>query len=301
MGSAKDELASRYLYDVRRGKDKEREIVSGFVRRLQLDVSLTASERPDFLATSADGLLRIGIELTSLNADGASPIGSPERRLYALWKRFAEAIRERLSSEPEPLPHVYGSISFRNSSVTALDDIDRARFCEELVSVLREATLSEKGSQLSAFERGGAPLLSQVVSGMFVRIFPADDGLLWWCSHLRSGEVLPIEDAIRSAVAEKQQKARTFEWQNTSERWLLLYAAGESLVDLAIKVKDPGIGCSGPFTQIFLWDRFSECIYCVSPTFAMVVEDGATLYLRQLPASIWPHLIDTDCKTTQNT
>jgi hypothetical protein len=76
-------------------------------------------------------------------------------------------------------------------------------------------------------------------------------------------------------VATKQEKARGYQWGTAQERWLLVYAAGEGLTDLAVNLKDPQIGEPTPFTRIFLWDKFSETVYCLSPGFATVFTGDA--------------------------
>ena len=285
--SLRSEFASRHLSDNARGKDKELATVSGFLKRLQLAPdAITPGERPDFGVSFGGGALLIGLELTLLNADVHGTRGSPERRLHSKWKKVAELLRDRLLHEPEPLPNVYGSVFFRNPDMSALDQLDRAQFCEEIVATLRRTALSEAGSQIIVFDPAAAPFLTHAVDRLYVRVFPSERGLHWWCAHLQSGVVPDSANAVRGAVAEKQHKARSYDWGATEERWLLIYAAGEGLADLAVLVEDPEITTPSPFTRIFLWDRFSETIRCLSPEFAAVLTQGHTLYLRPLPASV---------------
>jgi len=284
------ELASRHLYDSARGKLRELAIVTGFFERLQLDVEIIEGERPDFSLSFGRGELHAGLELTLLNADGPRQDGSPERRLHSIWKKMAEALQERLSKEPEPLRHTYGSVFFRTSSASVLNELDRARFCEEVAISLRRTTLSELGSRITDFDPTSTPLLRRMVEHMYVRVFPSEDRLLWWCSDLQSGPVTDASQAIKAAVAEKQEKARSYRWGTAHERWLLIYAAGEGLADLATRVKDPKIDEPTPFTQIFLWDKFSETIHSLSPKFAAIFTEADTLHLRHLPQTVRPYL-----------
>jgi len=119
----KRELASRHLYEGARGKLRELAIVTGFLERLQLDVEVIEGERPDFSLSFGRGELYAGLELTLLTADGPRPDGSPERRLHSMWKKIAEALRERLSKECEPLRHAYGSAFFRSAIFVELGGV----------------------------------------------------------------------------------------------------------------------------------------------------------------------------------
>jgi hypothetical protein len=295
----KRELASRHLYDSARGKDKELTIVSGFLKRFQLNPdAIIEGERPDFSISLGNGALNVGIELTLLNADTQhSRGGSPERQLHSKWKKLAHALRSRLSIEPEPLPHVYGSVFFRISSESILSDLDQVRFCEEVATTLRGTSLSELGSKIVNFHPASTPLLASMVSHIFVRVFPAETDLLWWCSDLQSGPVPDPHDALKATVAKKKRKADSYNWRNALERWLLIYAAGEGLADMTPNLEDPEIGETTPFTHVFLWDKFSETIYCLSPRFATVFEAGNTLHVRQLPASVRVSLRSSRNKT----
>ena len=290
ISKLKRELASHHLYDSARGKPRELAIVTGFLERLQLDAEIIEGERPDFSLSFGHGSLQAGLELTLLNADGRRSDGSPERRLHSTWKKIAEALRERLSKESEPLSHAYGSVFFRTSSASALNEFDRVQFCEEVAMSLRGTTLPELGSRITDFDPTTTPLLRRIVEHMYVRIFPSEDRLLWWCSDLQSGPVADPSQAIKATVIEKQEKARSYKWGTAHERWLLIYAAGEGLVDLATGIKDPKIGEPTPFTQVFLWDKFSETIHSLSPKFAAIFTEANTLHLRHLPQTVRPYL-----------
>ncbi|HYR21474.1 MAG TPA: hypothetical protein VEP30_00940 [Chthoniobacterales bacterium] len=290
----RNKLASRHLNDGARGKEKEFAIVSGFLNRLQLNPDeLIAGERPDFVVSFAGGALVVGLELTLLNADAPRSRGSPERSLHSAWKEIARLLRDRLLREPEPLPNVYGSVFFRTASASVLYDIDRDQFSEEIVIMLRRTPLSKAGSQITAFDPMIAPLLARAVEHLYVRLLPSESGLLWWCADLQSGQVADSSDAIKATIAEKQEKARGYQWGRSQERWLLIYAAGEGLSDLASAPEDPGIEKSDPFTHIFLWDKFSETIHCLSPTFATVVREGETIYHQHLPAIVREYVKDS--------
>lgn len=146
--------------------------------------------------------------------------------------------------------------------------------------------LRDPNEGITVFDPAAAPFLAHAVDCLYVCVFPSERGLLWWCAHFQSGVVPDSANAVLRAVTEKQHKARSYSWGATKERWLLIYAAGEGLADLAALVEDPENTTPSPFTRVFLWDGFSESIHCLSPEFAAVLTQGHTLYLRHLPASV---------------
>jgi hypothetical protein len=99
------------------------------LQRLQLDVEVIEGERPDFSLSFGRGALHAGLELTLLNADGPRSDGSPERRLHSMWKKVAEALRERLYKESEPVLRKY------SAWMPILGNFERASF--EMISDLR--------------------------------------------------------------------------------------------------------------------------------------------------------------------
>ncbi len=290
ISKLKSELASRHLYDGSNSRDKERVTMCGFLDRLNLDpTELDQRERPDF-RISFGGVLSVGVELTLLNSDGPRAEGSPERRLHSQWKKVAECLRNRLCLEESPLPHVYGSVFFNRTSASVLNELDCNEFCDEVIAVLRTAPLSETGSNIVDFDPRETPILSKEVEHLYVRIFPSDSGFLWWCSDLQSGCVAAPDKSIKDAVREKQTKAVGYEWGDSQERWLLIYAAGEGLADHALGFEDLGIDQPDPFTCIFLWDKFTETIHCISPVFETVVDRGRMPYVQHLPETIRPYV-----------
>lgn len=124
----------------------------------------------------------------------------------------------------------------------------------------------------------------------FIRVFPEETGFLWWCADLQSGHVVSPYDAIRTIIREKQNKAAAYQWPEGSEKWLLIYAAGNGLADMATNIKDPAIESIQPFDHVFLWDKFSETITALAPSFNVIMENAKVLYLRHMPASVHPFL-----------
>jgi hypothetical protein len=102
------------------------------------------------------------------------------------------------------------------------------------------------------------PILSTLVKR--IRVLEEDgEGRLWWPSHIQSGEVPPIDDAIVAAIQAKGKLATSFDWREAEEKWLLLVAEAHGLTDIIGSARDIALPelPSFPFTSVVLWDRFS--------------------------------------------
>jgi hypothetical protein len=294
LSKIKSELALRHLYDNSSGKAKESAIVSGFLELLQLNPdSVEESECPDFHLSFGGAKLFVGLEVTEVNADTKPKKGSQERKTYSEWKKLAIGLRAYLCEESEPLPRVYGSVFFNCSTSTALKNLDRAEFFKEIVFVLRGAALSEAGSQIAAFDKNRTPIVATLVSHLYVRVFPSDDNFLWWSADLQSGTIASTEDSIKTIAESKKEKAKKYDWRSSSERWLLIYAAGNGLTDIFVNPAALNILDIEPFTRIFIWDKFSDTIYSASHNVSIVLEKGAVLYLSDIPELVRPYLRQT--------
>ena len=285
--STKKATAAKHLYDDDRDKEREKRILSGFLMRIGLRIShLEEGERPDFMVTvGARGGMKVAIEVTELHSD-AKQHGSPKRRLLEQWRRIARRLRNDLLRQPSPLPSVYGSVFFSQPDDSVLDNLDAVQFVDEILLVLKETQIPTDGKEIREFDAHRTPLLSAKLERLFVRMFPQERGFLWSCSHLQAGAVLKCAQAIRDAVSTKRNKASGYRWHGIMERWLLIYASGDGLADLAVNLSDPQIGRAEPFSSIFVWDKFSETVYSLAPRFETVFENGKKLYLQRLPVTI---------------
>lgn len=277
--------AARHLYDELGEKALELCTIRGFLYRLQIDpLSIKESERPDFLLSFPN--IGVGLELTVLSADALPGRGSAERQLHSKWRKLARCLREKLVREADPIPHTYGSVFFRKNGWQLLDGKRRNTFCDEVIDVLKKVALSTSGFEISGFDGLRAPLLADLVEHLYVSVFPQEAGFMWWCADLQSGAVVPVRDAIRRIVANKITRAKTYAWGNGSEHWLLVYAPGNGLVDLAVNLEDPRIESAQPFDYVFVWDKFSETITSLFPHFEILLENACTFYPRRLPRSV---------------
>lgn len=296
----REELASRHLYDDARGKEQERKIVAGFLARLKLThYELRPGERPDFMISFGNGVLLVGCELTLFNNDFASGqqnIGSPERRFHSLWNYFAKILRRRLDEGGGHLPYLYGAVFFKSPGLDLFDQFDSQQLVEEIVEAVKK---THGGSTLDSFDSRQFPLLSTFVDHLYLRDCRPETGLLWWCAHLQSGKVEDPNSALIDIVVEKADKGIYYDWRAATERWLLIYAAGTGLADLAHLSTDPEIStCVNnlPFTHVFLWNKWSEDIMELYPQFRPILSRGQTLFVNRVPDAVRPYIAEGKSK-----
>jgi hypothetical protein len=161
-----DHLASKVLAPRSPKKQAEEAVMRDFLMRLQLDgFAMAGRERPDFIVTFGSDIppVRISCELTEYCAD-QTEIGSSDRRLFTIWTKFAERLRERLRREG--LAHYYGAIHFHSDDRTRLV-ADEGVLSDEIVRVLRPLT-----GTITGFDHRAFPTLAQHVAKIFVRDSP---------------------------------------------------------------------------------------------------------------------------------
>jgi hypothetical protein len=270
------------------GKARELSIVEGFLTRLSAtSPTIDPGERPDFVAMLGPRGVRVGIELTELQADQQRQGGSAEREAHDLWRRFSAELSRRLVTDPDAIPHACGVIGFRDPDwfTDCRSKAARERLRDDMARLVREASLNDALTRVSSFDPSRFPALAAEVDWVSMRLASEHRGPRWRAAHAQSGAVQGMSDAIRAAVAAKAGKSLGYAWKDVAERWLLLYPSGDGLSDLAAVVDDPGIADTGEFTHVFLWDKFSETITQLAPSFAAVLESGSALHTRNVPPS----------------
>jgi hypothetical protein len=185
-------LASKVLAPRLPKKQAEEAVMHDFLMRLQFEgFTTTGRERPDFIVTFGSDAppVRISCELTEYCADQTA-IGSIDRRLFTIWTKFAERLRERLRREG--LAHYHGAIHFHNPDRTRLA-ADEGVLSDEIVRVLRPLSGS---ATITGFDNRNFPTLAQHVAKIFLRDTSPEEGILWWAAHLQAGVVAPSLDAL---------------------------------------------------------------------------------------------------------
>ena len=266
--SVRQELASWVLYDDSKGKHKEAGLLSLLLSRLGLDVEdIIPGESPDFMLSFRKDSIEavVGCEVTALYSDGVdAKAGSPRKRFFEKWKRFAYELRKRLDSAGHL--YVYGSLSFKDVSTPALDTCRLDSLFDELIRVCDEYTGE---TEHVVFPVDGYAHLNALVDHIGLHRF-SETGLLWWCAHLRSGAVQDPTDALVSAIGRKKETAAGYHWGNATERWLVVVAEALLLTDIVTGIGDPEVPKTLgalPFTRVILWDRFMDEVIQVYPVF----------------------------------
>jgi hypothetical protein len=271
-------------------KALETDTIKGLFDRLGFSgFTIAPGERPDATVCLSRGgsVVRVGCELQRLYSDGRDD-GSELQRFRGRWRHITEEALASLRSNEAVTP--YCVVDFILPSYACLDGLSDRQVVAELVAagqVLRATKSLE-------FPRPEMPALSSRV--MRIRVLAEDgEGMLWWPSHLRSGPVPEMDEAIVQAVDRKCSTAAQYDWFGASERWLLLVAEAHGLSDLiggARELAAPLATASCPFTLILVWDRFSEDIWAVHPEFAVIC-DGAQQrrHLTALPEPVRPFAV----------
>jgi hypothetical protein len=185
--------------------------------------TVEVQERPDIIARFP-GDLCVGIELRTIFAD-ETVHGSAHQRFRSKWIATMKRVRDELTREHPVVP--YCVVYFRNPSYESLRGLPQRKLETELVAVGRIL----RSSLEIMFPVRDLPLLNSFL--VSIKVIDRDGSdLLGWPSHLQSGAVSRLDDAVAIAVREKVTLARTFEWGSASERWLLLVAQGHGPEDV---------------------------------------------------------------------
>jgi hypothetical protein len=251
-------------------KDREELIVRSVLDRLGFsDFELNLSERPDAHVDFRDSTasVRLGCEIQTLQSDGGTS-GSPLRQFESLWIRIAKRVLAELSQDGKPVP--YCTVRFRAPSNTALRNVE-----EKLISELVVAGRQLRDRSSLTFPQSKTPTLNSILTEIRV-VVPDGEGCLWWPTHLKSGEVPPLDNAIVAAVRNKAALATSFNWQNSDEKLLLLVAEARGLTDVIGGARRIHLLVNRPieFTWVLVWDRFSEDLWTVFPQHAIICDGG---------------------------
>ncbi len=281
----KAQLASKGLYDDSSGKARERNILNGFVERLQLGVHwIESSERPDFLLDFEKShlRLRVGIEITEYFASTGKR-GADQARFVQKWKWFAKLLRSRLDSVG--LPHLYGAIHFKSADWRVLDGFDTNAFIAEVCSSAKQSIGDKIVPDPSRF-----PLLSARVAHISLFNAAPEMDILWWPSHLQSGVLQDPCERFVQITADKG--SRSYEWKGADEKWLLIYCASEGIMNTTGGYADPEIRRhlgAVIFDRVYVWNKFLESIDEIYPTFQNIFSaESEVLFRRYYPPKVRP-------------
>jgi hypothetical protein len=252
-------------------KEGEERIVRRVLGRLGFSgFELKLSERPDALVVFRDATasVRLGCEIQTLQSDGVTS-GSPLREFESRWIRIVKRVFAELAKTANRF--LYCTVWFRDPSSPSLPNVRDGLLIAELV--VAGQRLRDHSSL--TFPQPNTPTLNSILTE--IRVVDCDgEGCPWWPTHLKSGEVLPLDDAIVAAVRNKGTLATSFDWQDSDERLLLLVAEARGLTDViggAREIHLP-VNLPIPFTWVLVWDRFSEDLWTVFPRHAIICDGG---------------------------
>ena len=286
----KDSLASKALPSfLQSKKESEKAIMQGFLERIGIQqFTLTERERPDFEISIPleNDHVTIACELTDFATDKKS-YGSGDRRFQKLWLSFAEALRRRLQNEG--LSHYYGAIHFKTPDRTKLPAKNEV-LIEEIVQAVKQCIPHNQNNGSFTIKPAGFPTLEQHIEHIYIKNTTPEHDILWWCAHLQTGEMSLVDtiNGIQNSIVDKNNSANSYQWPDSKEKWLLVYAPSRGIHDTAFiessveeveKIKFQ----SACFDRIFLWDKWGENVYQLYPSFHTILERARTLYVKHLP------------------
>jgi hypothetical protein len=187
--------------------------------------------------------------------------GSPSKRASGLWDKVRAELLPRLEVLRLPvLLHVHLKEPIR------LGTRHVRQLADELIRFAREACPRDQHTRErhEAFSAAAYPLLHEYVEWIYLFRFPDGTCIIdWSCSNLAAACVGVVPSNINDRVVLKSGK--TYAWRPGAERWLLLYASGDSVTsrggppppDRSIwRDKDLRIACEASvFDRIVFWDR----------------------------------------------
>src|SRR5207249_2813071 len=144
-------------------KAKETELLKGLFDRLGVgNYQIDPRESPDFRAifTGSERTLAIGCEVTTLHSDNGNR-GSPQRKEWEEWKRFARELRIQLDQRGHE--HLYGVLFFRKP----LQSLPREQIIQERLKACDEFPVADRRDVL--FPSSEYPALSSLLE--FIRLF----------------------------------------------------------------------------------------------------------------------------------
>lgn len=282
-------------------KIEEREIIAGFLQRLQYSkYGLEEQERPDFAATI--DTVKVGIEITKYYSD-FSKKGSKMQKHFIDWKKFALSLKQKIESTNKEYSKVYAALHFKevkfDFKLLLTND-----YYAELINCLNKSEILSKINSTIEISEMEFPFLSKFINHIYFEIKSGTNNFLWWDSRLQSGDVITNENATGNIIS-KKEKASAGYGNDYHQKWLIIFAAGLGLADIYSEYKNNSkrqgtillteyndkefkpktlSASSSYFSHIYIWDKFNEKIFQVVPYYKKIFDYGVTtIWVNHLP------------------
>jgi len=274
------ERTEKLLRTTRSGKLAELAFLNGFFERLALTPkAIEQRESPDFLVTFAtDPEIVVGCELTLYFAD-YDIRGSAGAHAVAAWKKFSSELDRQLRERGLA---VEGTFWFREmgSHHEALLAMNREHTCLDEAVALIESHHQELPVRVQ-------PQAGSMLSAFVESIAMAPEAGHWWASHLQSGRLDGMTEALPGIVAAKAESSLKYDWAGAEERWLVIVADALQLETTCI-LDDNDCWLSGvdtgTFNRVWLWDGFLEQVWLLHPELILASdEETKKIRARALP------------------
>jgi hypothetical protein len=141
--------------------------------------------------------------------------------------------------------------------------------------------ISQTPKRLNFRHRNGKfNLIRENIDHIYLRNIYPDEQYLWWPSHLQSGEIPPTQKALEEIISKYNKKAGKYKIENLYQKWLIIFAEGLGLNDICCNVghlEQKLIQETSYFTNIYVFDKFTESITQVYPVCANVFSGAARM------------------------
>lgn len=245
-------------------KKDEKDILEKFLSRMQLKYkTIQKSEKPDYVIKCQNGL-EIPCEITRYYSDQFAEQHPKGKQLISDFCKFFQKLKIEISKE-DYAKYIYGTIHFKKQPPKKiLRDYNLIQEIKNLVNQNLKYLENPNDSIRIEQTNFEGSLIREYVNSIFLKNTYPDD-ILWWNGKLQSGEIANSKETIKKKVEDKNKKSRDYKLQNCERKWLLIYAEGLSLNDVCIIDQLKIIEKMHYFTNIFIFDEFTNTIKQIYP------------------------------------
>lgn len=250
----------------------EQETIRAFLSCAGVEVArFEHADRPDARVTALIGGNEVGLDIEHtdyyLDRIPGQGGGSKGKRLHEWWAEVQDHLRETITAMESP-PKVFPLVFLKPE---LLRGVRPEQFADELIQFAVDCERASTSGWVECFP--SYRFLSQCVDKIHVQQTICLS-FHWPCGNTSAGVVGVNLQRLTAIVQEKTQKSLGYAWRPGSQRWLLISASGNSIVNHAgphpefVNWSDAALqqAClESPFDVIVLWDRIRDWYVYIKP------------------------------------
>ncbi len=174
----------------------------------------------------------------------------------------------------------------------------------ELISCINKSDMLNNTNSTIQISETEFPLLSKYINHIFFENKSGKNNFLWWDARLQSGDIINDENATGNIISKKEKSSVGYS-NDFDQKWLIIFAAGLGLADIYSEYKNDSkrqgtifvmnfenkeyehktLSISSTyFSHIYIWDKFNEKIFQVTPYYKKIFDYGEkTIWINHLP------------------